>query len=130
MRISDWSSDVCSSDLLDVADQREVLAERMADEPVVGQDPAQVRMALEDDAEQVERLALEPVRAGPQVGDRGHDRQVVVAREAGHRHEPVVTDRTQLRDPGEATLRKRGDLAEFRLGMLPGRPPPKLATTP
>src|SRR5690606_16895786 len=45
---------------LDVADQREVLAERMADEAVVGQDPAQVRVAPEDDAEQVERLALEP----------------------------------------------------------------------
>jgi hypothetical protein len=33
----------------------------MADEAVVGEDAAQVRVALEDDAEQVEGLALEPV---------------------------------------------------------------------
>src|SRR5688572_31771888 len=54
----------------DVADQREVLAERMTDETVVGEDPAQVRMAFEDDAEQVERLALEPVAARPHRGQR------------------------------------------------------------
>src|SRR5262245_18657329 len=34
---------------LDVADQREILAERMTDETVVGQDATQVRMALEHD---------------------------------------------------------------------------------
>src|SRR5690554_1841320 len=45
----------------DVADQREVLAERMANEAVVGEDATQVRMALEYDAEQVEGLAFEPV---------------------------------------------------------------------
>src|SRR3546814_21159942 len=51
---------------LDVADEREILAERMAYEAVVGQDPAQVRVALEDDAEQVEGLPFDPVRARPQ----------------------------------------------------------------
>ena len=56
----------------DVADQREILAERMADETVVGEDAAQVRMAGEQDAEQVERFALEPVGAGPDV-DHGID---------------------------------------------------------
>src|SRR3546814_9315288 len=60
MRISDWSSDVCSSDL--------------------------------------------------------------VGREAGHPHAPVVLDRKQLRDRGEATLRNRVDLAEFGLRHLPGGP--------
>ncbi len=49
----------------DIARQREVLAERMADEAVVSEDAAQVRMSAEHDAEQVERLALEPVGAKP-----------------------------------------------------------------
>ena len=47
---------------LDVADQREILAERMTDEAVVGQYAAQIRMALEQNAEQVEGFALVPVR--------------------------------------------------------------------
>jgi hypothetical protein len=46
----------------DIPAEREVLAERMADEAVVGEDAAQVRMAAEQDAKQVERLTLEPVR--------------------------------------------------------------------
>src|SRR5262249_52784208 len=50
---------------LDVAGEREVLAERVADEAVVREDAAQVRMAAEQDAEEVERLALEPVCATP-----------------------------------------------------------------
>jgi hypothetical protein len=37
----------------------------MADETVVGQDAAQVRVALEMDAEQVEGFALVPVGAVP-----------------------------------------------------------------
>ncbi len=51
----------------DVADQREILAERMADETVVGKDAAQIRMTVVDDAEQVERFALEPVQARPDM---------------------------------------------------------------
>src|SRR3546814_12861216 len=78
---------------LDVADEREILAERMAYEAVVGQDPAQVRVALEDDAEQVEGLAFEQVRARPQVGDRGHDRQAVGDGDAGDPHAPDALDR-------------------------------------
>src|SRR5215471_8614172 len=41
---------------LDVADQREVLAERMADEAIVREDPAQVRVALEQNSVQIERF--------------------------------------------------------------------------
>src|SRR6185436_14677580 len=52
---------------LDVADQRKVLAERMTDETVVGEDAAQVRVSGEQDAEQVERFALEPVGARPDL---------------------------------------------------------------
>src|SRR6478735_5609089 len=40
----------------DIAHQREVLAERMADETIVGKQAAQVRVAVENDAEQIEGL--------------------------------------------------------------------------
>ena len=49
----------------DIARHREVLAERMTDETVVGQNAAQVGVAFEHDAEQVERFALVPVRRRP-----------------------------------------------------------------
>ena len=49
---------------LDIAGEREVLAQREALEAVVGQDAAQVRMTGEEDAVQVEGFALEPVGAG------------------------------------------------------------------
>jgi hypothetical protein len=49
---------------LDEAGQREVLAQRMPLEAVVGEDAAQVRMAGEQDAVHVVGLALEPVGAG------------------------------------------------------------------
>jgi hypothetical protein len=52
-------------DHLDIAAEREVLAKRMPDEAVVGEQAPQVRMPLEQDAEQVEGLALEPVGAVP-----------------------------------------------------------------
>src|SRR5271165_6841261 len=55
---------------LDVADQREVLAERMADESIVGEQAAQVRVAAKHDAEQVESFALEPIGRRPDAGYR------------------------------------------------------------
>src|SRR4029077_13889132 len=63
---------------LDMARQREVLAERMADEAVIGEDAAQVRMPVEHDAEEVERLALEPVHPWPYLDERGKHRELVV----------------------------------------------------
>ena len=49
---------------LDEAGQREILAQRMALEAVVGEDAAQVRMAGEQDAVEIVGLAFEPVGAG------------------------------------------------------------------
>jgi hypothetical protein len=51
-----------------IARHREVLPQRMAVEAVVGQDPAQVGVTVEEDPVHVERFALEP------VGDREHRR--------------------------------------------------------
>src|SRR5690606_19809450 len=103
---------------LDVADQREILAERMADETVVGEDPAQVRVAVEHDAEHVEGLALEPVGHRPQVGDRIDHRQRVVGREAGRAYAPVVAHRKQVHDHGEALARNRDLGHALRLRYL------------
>jgi hypothetical protein len=50
-----------------VAGEREVLAERMPDEAIVGEDASQVRMPLEHDAVEIERFALEPVRGRPHL---------------------------------------------------------------
>src|SRR5689334_839518 len=66
---------------LDVADQREVLAERMADEPVVGEQAAQVRMTAEQNSVEVERLALEPIGGAPDVVHGVDDRPLVVRAE-------------------------------------------------
>src|SRR6187455_972 len=66
---------------LDVADQREVLAEWMADEPIVGEQPTQVRMATEQDSVKIERLALEPIGGAPDVVDGIDDRPLVARAE-------------------------------------------------
>src|SRR5512141_2560528 len=65
----------------DLPRNREILAERMADEAVVGEYPAQVRMAGEHDAEQVERFALVPVGVAPDAAERVHHREIIVRRE-------------------------------------------------
>ena len=48
---------------------RVVLPHRVAHERVVGQEPAQVRVAVEDDPVEVPRLALEPVGAPEDAGE-------------------------------------------------------------
>jgi hypothetical protein len=64
----------------DIAGNREILAEGMADETVVGQDAAQIGMAFEMDAEQVEGLALVPVGDVPDIHHRFQHRKLVVGR--------------------------------------------------
>src|SRR5208283_4319678 len=50
---------------LDVAGDREITAEGVPDKAIVGKDAAQVRMALEQDAIQVEGLPLVPTGRRP-----------------------------------------------------------------
>src|SRR5579871_6656125 len=87
---------------LDVAGQREVLAERVPDEAVVGQDPPQVRVAAEQDAEQVEGLALVPVRARPDLADRVDQRRLATLAVGAKPQAAVVLDRQQLVGDREA----------------------------
>jgi hypothetical protein len=81
---------------LDLPDQREVLAERVADEAVVGQDAAQVGMTVEQDAEEVEGLTLEPVGARPDTDHRVDFRELVVREPGPYPQPPVVLDRQQV----------------------------------
>src|SRR4249920_790813 len=79
-----------------VADQREVLAERMADESVVGEDAAKIRVTGEENAEQVERLALEPVGARPDVDQRIDDGIFGVDAAGTQPQTLIVCDRQQV----------------------------------
>src|SRR5690606_10639930 len=70
----------------------------MPDESIVGEDAAQVRMTVEDDAEQVEGLALEPVGAGMDARQGIQRRLRIVRAECAQRQPLVVGDREQLVD--------------------------------
>src|SRR3990170_2393724 len=72
----------------DVSHDREILAERMTDEAVVGEDAPQVRVPGENDAEQVERLAFEPVGRRPYSRHRIDDGKIVVFAEAAQSKAP------------------------------------------
>jgi len=78
-----------------------VLAQRMTLERWMAEDPLQVRVALEADAEHVVRLALKPVRRLPHAVDGRHQGVVLP-----HRHlEPdavTVRDRVEVVDDLEA----------------------------
>src|SRR5258708_4776905 len=62
---------------LDEAGEREVLAQRMALETVVGEQAAHVGVIDEHDAVKVPHLALEPLGAGKFREDRRHWRRLV-----------------------------------------------------
>ena len=74
----------------------------MADETVIGQQAAQIVVPREDDAVEIEGFALEPVDRIPDRHDRRYRRKVVVRREAAHAQTPVVGNRDQVADRGEA----------------------------
>src|SRR3990167_4498607 len=97
---------------LDMADEREILAERMPDETVIGEDAAQVRMPFEHDAEEIERLALIPVGRIPDAG-HGGDHRTLVVQISAQTQAPVVPERQQMINRGEARSfpRPRGRLA-------------------
>ena len=97
---------------LDVADQRKILAERMADEAVVRQQAAQIRMAAEQDAVEIERLALEPIGGAPNVVDGIDDRPLVARAERLQTQPVIVRDRQQVIDDRES--RRRDDRSRAR----------------
>mgnify|MGYP000060532907 CR=1 FL=1 len=84
-----------------MARQREVLAEGVANEAVVGQDAAQVVVTFKHDAVQVEGFALVPVGRVPKVVDGVDQRQVVVGAEHLDAHALVQADRQQVHGHAE-----------------------------
>jgi hypothetical protein len=87
----------------DLAIEREILAQRVPDETVIGEDAPQVRVAVENDAEQVEGLALEPVGSRPHIDHRTDQREGVVQQRT-HAQTPVLRGGQQVIDHGEARL--------------------------
>src|SRR3984957_10430670 len=80
----------------DVAAEWEVLAERMPDEAVVGQDAAQARVTAEQNPAQVESLALEPVGARPDTVDGIDDRLLRIRTLHPQPQALVVRDRQEV----------------------------------
>src|SRR5437588_4089472 len=76
-RVVDDALDLVVPAHLDESGEREVLAQRIALEAIVGEDATHVRVADEQHAVEVVRLALEPVGAGIDGDDRGHRRRLV-----------------------------------------------------
>src|SRR5215472_15363703 len=62
---------------LDIAGEREILAQRMALEPVIGEEAPEIRMIGKEDAVEVPRFALEPP-GGTEHGNDGRDRPGLV----------------------------------------------------
>ena len=85
---------------LDKTGQREVLAQGMAFKAVVGEQPAQIRMALEHDAIEIIGLALEPVGARKDIDD-GSDRTILIDLDLDA-NTPVPGRRQQMVDDVEA----------------------------
>ena len=84
---------------------REVLAQRVTVEAVVGQKAPQIRMGIEHHAEQIVDLALEPVSTGID-GGRAHDRRFLIGRDLDP-DSPVQLRRQQMIDDIEALLALR-----------------------
>ena len=91
---------------LDEAGQREILAQRVPLEAVVGEDAAQVRVAGEQDAVEVVGLALEPVGAGKNIDERRAPASSSSVCDL-HADAPVVLGRQQVVDDVEALLARR-----------------------
>src|SRR6267143_3073578 len=80
---------------------RLVLAQWVADELLVHEEPHQIRVAAEPQAEHVPHLALEPVRDGPEADGARHDR-IVLLHARLDPHAVVVGHRVEVVDDLEA----------------------------
>ena len=81
--------------------QGEVLAERVSDEAVVGEDAAQVGVSAEDDSEEVKRLAFKPVGDGPDFAKGVHGGGFAVGAEDAESDAAVFLQGEEMADDGE-----------------------------
>ncbi len=87
-----------------LAAARHVLAQRIVGPVQRHQDAAQIGMAVEFDAHEVVDLALEPIGASPQAGERGQ-RGIIAAGRRHFERQPLAAGRgKQMIDAGEAFL--------------------------
>ncbi|KAG1385594.1 hypothetical protein G6F59_017315 [Rhizopus arrhizus] len=95
----------------------------MADEAVVGQDAAQVRVAFEDDAVQVKGFAFEPAHGRPAFHQRCDHGEFVVRDPGTDTQAPVVLDREQVDHHGKARAVDLGAgfLGQLARAVAPGR---------
>src|SRR6185369_10464460 len=73
-----------------VAGNRKIFAERVTDESVIRQNAAQIRVAIEDDAVQVEGLSLIPIGTRPDTPDGVDDRKSIILGESPEAQTPVM----------------------------------------
>src|SRR3546814_3178059 len=117
MRISDWSSDVCSSDLFHGTDQAD--AARLADQRMVGQ-LAQARLeARRHRVHMAEDVAFLVEFQGAQ-GDRGGDRMAAVGEAMAERSEEHTSELQSLMRISYAVfcLKKKNLLLLINLSTL------------
>src|SRR5690348_10642363 len=95
-----------------VAGQREILAERMPHEAVIGEDAAQVRVAVEEDAVEVEGLPLEPGGGSPDGDQRGHHGRLAALAVDPQADALVAAHGQEVIDHREAALGQGGGLGQ------------------
>src|SRR5574343_1538707 len=85
-----------------VTGNREVLAERMADEAIVGQYATQVVVSDEGNTVGIECFALEPVGTRPHAGNGIDRRKTFAFGEYANPQAPVVCNGEEMHDDGKA----------------------------
>src|SRR3546814_17484137 len=105
MRISDWSSDVCSSDLQQLAEPRTRSLERPRQREALGKQPRDIVAQHE----LVDRLVLKTAanEDHPRAPKKfAHDREVEIgaAEKVEHRHVVVIGQRSEERRAGKGCV--------------------------
>ena len=91
---------------------REIFAERVANETVVGQDSTQVVVTFEHNAKQVEGFALEPAHRAPNAGQGVNHWNIVIGGEHFEAHALVQADRQQMGHDGITAAASHAALAQ------------------
>ena len=80
---------------------REILAERISNKTVIGENSAQIRVSREQDAEKVEGLALKPIRARPDFAKRSQHRERLILSKNLKPETIIILDRQQMNRCGK-----------------------------
>src|SRR5574343_652231 len=108
---------------LDIARNREILAERVPNEAVIGQDTTQIVVTHKSDTVQVESLSLEPVGIRPESSNRIDCREAFVFRKNTYTQTRIQGHRQQMDNNSEAqasprTITVRGVIDATQIDQL------------